>query len=255
MFVIARNSSFTYKGKAVDIKQVGRELGVRYVLEGSVRKSGGRVRITGQLIDAMTGRICGRTSSMVTLEDIFDLLDKVTTSVVGAIVPQLDRAEIDRSSRKPTANLEAYDYYLRGIASAQQFTKDGTDAAFLHFQKAIELDPNFAIAHAACAQWFALRRTWGWGGDPAEDAIKATGFARRALHLGQDDALVLARSAWALAVCALDLKAAAGYPKEAIRLDPNLFLAWSWDGWVKVFLGEHNAAIEPFQRAVRLSSR
>ena len=176
LFVIARNSSFTYKGKAVDIKQVGRELGVRYVLEGSVRKSGGRVRITGQLIDAMTGAHLWADKFDGDLEDIFDLQDKVTTSVVGAIVPQLDRAEIDRSSRKPTANLEAYDYYLRGIASAQQFTKDGTDAAFLHFQKAIEVDPNFAIAHAACAQWFALRRTWGWGGDPAEDAIKATGL-------------------------------------------------------------------------------
>jgi TolB-like protein/tetratricopeptide (TPR) repeat protein len=253
LFVIARNSSFTYKGKAVDIKRVGRELGVRYVLEGSVRKSGGRVRITGQLIDTTTGAHLWADKFDGGVEDIFDLQDKVTASVVGAIVPQLDRAEIDRSSRKPTANLEAYDYYLRGAASHARFTKEGSDAAFPHFQRAIELDPDFAMVHAAMAQWFAQQKSWGWGGDPSADAIKATAFARRAVTLGRDDAMVLSYSAWALAVCALDLKTAAAYLEEAIRLDPNLFLAWSWDGWVKVFLGEHNTAVDSFQRAVRLS--
>ena len=253
LFVIARNSSFTYKGRAVSIQQVGRELGVRYVLEGSVRRSGGRVRITGQLIDATTGAHLWADRFDGGVEDIFDLQDKITSRVVGAILPQLDRAEIDRSSRKPTANLEAYDYYLRGAASHSQFTKEGSDAALPHFQRAIELDPNFAMAHAAMAQWFAQQKSWGWGGDPAADAIAATASARRALHLGRDDGMVLSYSAWALAVCALDLKTAAAYLEEAIRLDPNLFLAWSWDGWVKVFLGEHNTAVDSFQRALRLS--
>ena len=253
LFVIARNSSFTYKGRAVSIQQVGRELGVRYVLEGSVRRSGGRVRITGQLIDATTGAHLWADRFDGGVEDVFDLQDRVSASVVGAILPQLDRAEIDRSSRKPTANLAAYDYYLRGAASNTQFTREGSDAAFPHFQKAVELDPNFAIAHAAVAQWFAQRRTWGWGGDPASDAIKATGFAKRALHLGRDDAVVLAYAAWAFAICALDVEAATGHLEESIRLDPNLFIGWTYLGWMKVYQGEHDAAIESLHRAVRLS--
>ena len=117
LFVIARHSTFTYKGKAVDIKQVGRELGVRYVLEGSVRRAGNRVRITGQLIDAATGVHLWADRFDSLLEDIFDLQDRVTSSVIGAISPQLERAEIERAQRKPTESLQAYDYYLRALAS------------------------------------------------------------------------------------------------------------------------------------------
>ena len=142
LFVIARSSSFTYKGKSVDIKQVGRELGVRYVLEGSVRKVGGRVRITGQLIDAATGNHIWADTYDSYLEDIFSLQDRVTMSVIGAIAPQLERADIARAQRKPTENLNAYDYYLRGLAKVRRRTKDANSEALQLFYKAIEFDPS-----------------------------------------------------------------------------------------------------------------
>ena len=147
LFVIARNSSFTYKGRAVDVKQVGRELGVRYVLEGSVRKAANRVRITGQLIDATTGAHLWAERFEGTLDDIFELQDQVTASVVGAIAPQLERAEIERAKRKPTESLDAYDYYLRGMAHLHQGTREAIDEALPLFYKAIELDPDFASAY------------------------------------------------------------------------------------------------------------
>jgi adenylate cyclase len=157
LFVIARNSSFTYKGRAVDEKQVGRELGVRYVLEGSVRRSGDRVRVTGQLIDAVTGAHLWADRFDGALEDIFDLQDRVTTSVVGAIAPKLEQAEIDRAKRKPPENLDAYDYYLRGMASHyQSWSKDAINEALRLYYKAIELDPDFASAYGAAARCYRL---------------------------------------------------------------------------------------------------
>jgi TolB-like protein/class 3 adenylate cyclase len=145
LFVIARNSSFTYKGRAVDVKQVGRELGVRYVLEGSVRKSAKRVRITGQLIEASSGAHLWAGKCDGELEDIFDLQDKVTSSVVGAIAPKLEQTEMERSRRKPTESLDAYDHYLRGMANLYQFTnREAVDEALRLFQRAIEIDPTFA---------------------------------------------------------------------------------------------------------------
>src|SRR5260370_12649891 len=146
LFVIARTSSFTYKGKAVDIKQVGRKLGVRYVLEGSVRKAGNRVRITGQLVNAETGNHIWADRYDSTLEDIFDLQDRVTTSVIGAIAPQLERAEIVRAQRKPTESLDAYDCYLRGMASFYPGTREGISEALRIFYRAIELDHEFDYA-------------------------------------------------------------------------------------------------------------
>jgi len=137
LFVIARNSSFTYKGRAVDVKQVGRALGVRYVLEGSVRRAANRVRITGQLIDASTGAHLWADRFEGDLEDIFSLQDQVTISVVGAIAPKLEQAEIERAKRKPTESLDAYDYFLRGMAALHQGTKDANDEALRLFYKAI----------------------------------------------------------------------------------------------------------------------
>jgi len=147
LFVIARNSSFTYKGKTVDVKQVGHELGVRYVLEGSVRKDGSRVRITGQLIDATTGGHIWADRFDGTLEDVFELQDRVTASVVGAIEPQLQRAEIQRAGRKPTESLDAYDYFLRGTARLHLYTKDSLLEARELYQRATELDPNYVPRH------------------------------------------------------------------------------------------------------------
>jgi TolB-like protein/class 3 adenylate cyclase len=150
-FVIARNSSFIYKGKAVDVKRVARELGVRYVLEGSVRKSGNRVRITAQLIDAATGNHIWAEHYDGELNDIFDLQDRVTTRVVGAIAPKLEQVEIERAKRKPTESLDAYDYYLRGMASLHQWTKESSDEALRLFYRAFELDPGFASAYGMAA--------------------------------------------------------------------------------------------------------
>jgi TolB-like protein len=136
LFVIARNSSFAYKGRAVDIKQVGRELGVRYVLEGSVRKSGNRVRTTSQLIDAATGGQLGADRFEGTLEDIFDLQDHVTMRVIALIAPTIEQAEISRATRKPTNNLNAYDYFLRGMANLYRSTKEGVESALQDYSKA-----------------------------------------------------------------------------------------------------------------------
>ena len=163
LFVIARNSSFTYKGRAVDVKQVGRELGVRYVLEGSVRKAGNRVRITGQLIDTATGAHLWADRFDGALEDIFDLQDQVTASVVGAIAPKLEQAEIERAKRKPTENLDAYDYYLRGLAGFINGPEEGNDGGVCRiFSRAIELDPNFASAYGMAARCYAQRKSSGW---------------------------------------------------------------------------------------------
>src|SRR5208337_2825172 len=166
LFVIARNSSFTYKGRAVDVKIVGRELGVRYVLEGSVRKAGARVRITGQLINALTGAHLWAERFDGELADIFELQDQVTASVVGAIAPKLEQAEIERAKRKPTESLDAYDYFLRGMSAFYQFTSQGNKEALALFSRAIEIDSQFASAHAMAARCYLQRKGFGWVADP-----------------------------------------------------------------------------------------
>jgi adenylate cyclase len=183
LFVIARNSSFTYKGKAVDIKQVGRELGVRYVLEGSVRKAGNRVRITGQLVDAATGNHIWADRYDSTLEDIFDLQDRVTTSVIGAIAPQLERAEIARAQRKPTESLQAYDYYLRALASFYRYTREANIEALKLTLTANNLDPDYAAPFALGVTCYVQRWGFGWNSGDAEDVTEARRLARRALEL------------------------------------------------------------------------
>ena len=162
LFVIARNSSFTYKGRAVDVKQVGRDLGVRYVLEGSVRKAGNRVRITGQLIDAATGAHLWADRFDGMLEDVFDLQDQVTASVVGAIEPRLEKAEMERAKRKPTESLDAYDYFLRGMAAFYQFSQQANTEALALFYRSVELDPSFASAYAMAARCYLQRKGFGW---------------------------------------------------------------------------------------------
>lgn len=162
LFVIARNSSFTYKGRAVDVKQVGHELGVRYVLEGSVRKAANRVRITGQLIDAATRGHLWAERFEGTLDDIFALQDQVAASVVGAIEPQLERAEIGRAKRKPTESLDAYDHYLRGMANLHRGTRDAINEALPLFYKAVQLDPEFASAYGMAAWCHFWRKVNGW---------------------------------------------------------------------------------------------
>lgn len=253
LFVIARNSSFTYKGRAVDVKQVGRELGVRYVLEGSVRKAANRVRITGQLIDAATGAHIWADRFDGALEDVFDLQDRVATSVVGAIAPKLEQAEMERSERKPVGNLDAYDCYLRGMASLYQWSRESNDEALRLLYRSIELDPNFASAYGAAAWCYVWRKTQGWVTNGAQDKIEATRLARRAVELGKDDAVALSAGGITFAHVAGDLKGGAAFIERALVLNPNLAGAWLNSGWVKVWLGEPEVAIEHLARAMRLS--
>jgi TolB-like protein len=253
LFVIARNSSFTYKGRAVDVKQVGRELGVRYVLEGSVRKAGSRVRITAQLIDASTGSHLSADRFDGTLQDIFDLQDEVTACVIGAVSPKLETAEIARAKHKPTASLDAYDHYLRGMAAVYQWTKSSHDEALCLFKRAIELDPDFATAYGVAARCYCWRATDGRGADKAREAHEAGRLARRAVELGKDDAVALHMAGHAVARVVGDVAAGASLIDRALMLNPNLASAWLSSGWVRVWLGEPDRALEDFARAMRLS--
>ena len=200
LFVIARNSSFTYKGRAVDVKQVGRELGVRYVLEGSVRKAGNRVRITGQLIDAATGAHLWADRFDGELADIFELQDQVTSSVVGAIAPKLEQAEIERVKRKPTESLDAYDYFLRGMAAFHQFSKAANAEALEMFSRAIERDPRFASAYGMAARCYLQRKGFGWVATAEREIAEAEKLARRAAELGRDDAVALCAAGFSLCI-------------------------------------------------------
>jgi TolB-like protein len=253
LLVIARNSSFTYKRKASDVKQVGRELGVRYLLEGSVRKALNRVRITAQLIDTSTGAHLWADRFDGAMEDIFELQDQVTTSVVGAITPTVERAEIGRAVLKPTDNLDAYDHYMRGIASAYRWTNDGTSEALQHFYRAIEIDPKFALAHALATSCYAWRTANGWATDSAREIAETKRLAERATQLGQDDAQVLCWSGTGLAFVVGDLDAGIALVERALRLNPNLMDAWLTSGLIRLVSGEWNLAVEHFAHAMRLS--
>ena len=253
LFVIARNSSFTYKGRAVDVKQVGRDLDVSYVLEGSVRKAGNRVRIGGQLIDTETGAAIWADRIEGELQDIFDLQDKVTAKVVGAIAPKLEQAEIERSKRKPTGSLDAYDYYLRGLPEVYKWTSEANEKALAHFYRAIELDPEFASAYGMAARCYSQRKAGGWVVDRRFEIIEVQRLAHRAVELGPDDAVALSTAGLALAFVAGELEAGDALIEKSVALNPNLAWAWLFSGWVKAWLGEPDDAIVRITRAMNLS--
>src|SRR2546429_65723 len=254
LFVIARNSSFTYKGRAVDVKRIGRELGVRYVLEGSVRKAANRVRITGQLVDTATGAHLWADRFDGGLGDIFDLQDQVTESVVGAIAPAVEKAEIERAKRKPTESLDAYALYLRGLARFYQFTdRQANGEALRLFNSAIELDPDFASAYGRAALCYVIAKINGWISGAANEIAEVTRLAQRAVELGKDDAIALAASGYALAHIVLDLGVGAALIDRSLVLNSNSAEAWNFGGWVKNFLGAPEPALERFARAMRLS--
>ena len=253
LFVIARNSSFTYKGRAVDVKQVGRELGVRYLLEGSVRKAADRVRITGQLIDAATGAHLWADRFDGGVEDIFDLQDEVTASVVSALAPKLEQAEIERAKRKPTESLDSYDYLLRGMASVYKWTNKDINEALKLFYQAIELDSDFSTPHGMAAWCYLWRSANGWTAEREQDLVETVRLAARVAELGKDDAVSLAFGGLALAYVAGDLEGGEAMIDRALVLNPNLMAAWFASGWVKAFLGETEIAIEHVARAMRLS--
>ena len=253
LFVIARNSSFTFKGRAVDVKQVGRELGVRYVLEGSVRKGGTKVRITSQLIDAATGGHLWADRFDGELENVFNLQDQVTASVVGQIAPKMEQAEIERTKRKPTESLGAYDYLLRGMANRHRLTKEASKEALQQFCKAIELDPDFAAAYGWAAVIYVFRNQNFWMNNPRQEVLEALRLARRAAELGRDDAVALSSAACTLSFLGFEHDVAAKLIDQALLLNPNSADSWQISGWVRLHLGEHEIAIEHLERAMRLN--
>ena len=253
LFVIARNSSFTYKGRTVDAKGISQELGVRYVLEGSVRKCGNKVRITGQLIDATSGTHIWAERFEGALNDIFELQDQITQSVVGAIAPQLERAEIERAKRKPTESLDAYDYYLRAMAKLHNGTREALDQALPLLYKSIELDPEFASAYGMAAWCYFWRKLNGWMTDRTLEIAEGVRLARLAVSLGRDDAVALTRGGHALSHLAGEVDGGIALLDRARLLNPNLAPAWFLGGILRALRGETDAAIEHLTHAVRLS--
>jgi adenylate cyclase len=251
LFVIGRNSSFTYKGRAVDVRQVSRELGVRYVLQGSVRKAGSRVRITGQLVEAATDRPLWAEHFDGALEDVFGLQDQVTTSVVGLIAPKLEQAEIERSRQKPTERLDSYDFYLRGLALAMKRRTQLEARAY--FEKAFERDPGYAAAYAMAAWTLVVQQVTG--GLPLTEELRADAIhlARTGTRLANADAFTLARCGHVLAYFGHEYDRGLSMVEQAVTLNPNLAIAWYHLGWVALFCGEAERAIESFGRMIRLS--
>jgi TolB-like protein/class 3 adenylate cyclase/Tfp pilus assembly protein PilF len=251
LFVIARNSSFSYKGKSPDIRQVGRDLGVRYVLEGSVRKAGSRLRITGQLIDTSTGAHLWADRFDGALEDVFELQDNVTEKVVTALAPRLEQAEIDRSKHKTAGNLSAYDCYLRSLPYLQHPSNQSHEEAMPLLRRAVELDPEFASAYGLLAQWYTYRKGSGLVLNPDDENAEVARLARIVLRIGQDDAAALSNTSWAVAYVLRDLPHAQSLVDRALAMNPNLAHAWGSSGWINLWSGNPAVAVEHLTRAMR----
>jgi len=255
LFVIARNSSFTYKGQAVDVKQVGRELGVRYVLEGSVRKGSGHVRITAQLIDATTATHLWADRFDGSLEDIFELQDQVAISVGGVIEPALQAAEMRRSAARPTTDLSAYDLYLRALSTFYPITKERVSAALRLLEQAIAIDPNYGPALSWAAICHMRLVNDGWTEAPETNRGKATALARQALQMAQNDPGTLANAAEALAYFGEDIGAMIELVDRALALNPSFARGWYRSGVLRVWAGQSDLAIEHVETSLRLSPR
>lgn len=252
-FVIARNSSFTYKDRAVEVKLVARDLGVRYVLEGSVQKAGDLVRITGQLIQAETGVHIWADRFDGGLADIFGLQDQVTASVVAAIEPSLRRAEIDRARRKPTEKLDAYDWYLRALPHFYTLTREGVGEAIDLLDRAIAIDPHFALAKALAARCYAWRNPQGWADVPEEEKATAIRLGREALQDGGDDPSVLWMVGFTLWQLRVDLDGALELYDRSLALNPNCSQTLTMRGWALGTAGRLDEATTSLQQALRLS--
>jgi adenylate cyclase len=252
MFVIARNSSFAYKGKSLDIRQVGRELGVRYVLEGSVRRAGSRIRITGQLIDAVSGAHLWADRYEGELADIFDLQDHMTEQVIGALHPSIRSAEVDRARRKRPENLDAYDLVMRALPDVWSLEREANARAEAALLRALEIEPDYPKALALAAWCRAQRSIYNWSDDPSADHDLAIARARQAARLAADDPFVLAVLGASLTMVK-ELDQAATYLQQALALDPNAAWAWNRSGWLHVYTAQPEIALEHFERALRLS--
>jgi len=255
LFVIARNSSFTYKGQAVDVKQVGRELGVRYVLEGSVCKAGGRVRITAQLIDAGSGVHLWADRFDGALEDVFDLQDKVAVSVAGVIEPALQAAEMRRSAARPTTDLGAYDLYLRALALYHPITKERMFEALGLLEQAVVIDPRYGPALCWAAMCHRRLVLDGWAEEPETSRRKGVDLARRALQVARDDPSILTICAYVLAQFGEDIGTMIALVDRALALNPSYAQAWFRSGILRLYAGQPDLAIEHLETALRLSPR
>jgi TolB-like protein len=256
LFVTARNSSFTYRGRAVDIRQVGRELGVRYVLDGSVRREGDELRFTGQLIDATSGgniwanRFEGRVGSA------FELQDRFTESIVAAVEPKLQLAEIERLKCKPESDRDPYDLLLRAQQCEQEFRVDSHAAALRHLEQALAVDPSYAPAMALAAFCHAERRVQGWMADPEVEARQALRLASRAVELAKDDANVFWMAGYAVLRLQMDAARARELVRHSLDINPNSGIATAIAGELEAVSGNNNAAaFQLISRAAHLSPR
>lgn len=253
LFVIARNSSFTYKGKAVDIKQVGRELGVRYVVEGSVRKGAGTLRITGQLIDATTGAHLWADRFEGRLDDVFALQDMITEGVVSAIEPTVQKAEIELAARRRPPNLSAYDLCLRAQPHFHSMTHEGLAEALRLSERALEMDPSYGFAAHLAGSCHALRIAQGWACDLNREMGETTRLFSLALSIDDDDADFLASVGFVTSYLTEDFPTAAEMVDRAVVLNQNSALAWNMRGYAYLFGGKAAEAVRSFERTIRLN--
>ena len=251
--MIARNSSFTFKGKAVDVKRVGRELGVRYVLEGSVRKAAGKVRITGQLIDAVTDAHIWADRFERDLTDVFSLQDELTVAVVGAIQPKLLQTEIEMATRRPPENPTAYDLVLRAIQKLSLRSREGFAEAIQLAHRAMDLNPRLLGAAQLAASGHLNNVILGFSTDPQFDRSEAIRLARLALSLDQNDERALGTAGLVTAFLIGDCETAIDFVDRAAASNPNFSGAWNYRGWVYQVAGRYEEAILSFERAIRMS--
>jgi TolB-like protein/class 3 adenylate cyclase len=252
-FVIARNSTFVYKGRPVDIQQAARELGVRYVLEGSVRRGGNRVRISGQLIDAETRSHLWANRFDGTIDDVFELQDRITENVVAALAPTLHQAEIERARSKPVTNLDAYDYLLRAVPMVVANTAEEAATAIELLSEALRRSPTYARAHAYISMAYAQIYRSAVGAARDEHQAKAIAHARQAVQLAAEDSVALAHAGFVLLVTARDVAAARAALDRAVTLNPNQMTAFAYRALVLAMAAMPEPAIEDATRALRLS--
>jgi TolB-like protein len=255
ILVVARNSSFTYKGRAVDVRQVGRELGVGYVLEGSVRRSADRLRITAQLIEATAGTHLWADRFDGTLNDVFELQDRIAETAAAIIEPSLRFAEQERARRQPPQNLDAYELWLRALSLSGEFTRESMDAALNCLERAIEIDPIYAPAMASAAYYYAHSHFQGWSEQPDRQRARAVQLAGDAVDLARTDANVLWQSAFAVWTFERDGLRALDLFRRSLHINPNSAIALGMAGWVEAANGNPVEGRKLLERSKRLSPR
>jgi adenylate cyclase len=252
IFVVERSSAFRFRGHGDDIDTIARELDVRYLLQGSVRRAGERLRIHGHLVDAATGRHIWDDRFDGEVSDVFDLQDRIAEAVVAAVEPRLHRAELERARRKRPADLDAYDCYLRGLHAFYALTPAASGEALSFLRQALDASPGYAPAAALAARCYVWRASQGWTEDPEAEREEAVRLARLAVEGGRDDSEVLFVAGHALAFFDTDLDDAEHCVDRSLELNPSCAQAWTHAGWTRLYVGRPTRALPAFERAVRL---